>query len=339
MKFYNVFSGALSGTMYDTYVKNLGDNQFNNLHSYWYFKDYNDEKILSAFKMTKGNVMIDSGAFTAYADSEMKKGKKDAKEKHVDINQYIEDYLNWINKWDDYVSLFGQMDRIPMRNNTPEEIDQFCQITWQNYLYMTARMKSPKKLLYTFHFGEDFKWLKQALEYRDQNGDPIDYMAIGGLVGKTTKERIGFLDACFKIIADSSNPHIKVHGFGVSSEKVWRKYPFESCDSFTPGMNTNHGYTYDEFGNYREKDYKKHFTPEDPTKRSKTLLGLETKIDPDFVPETAKSEEQLQQEAYERVNGKTELLVHNIKHWHDLANSIQKPDITKFKSSSSLLGI
>ena len=225
MKFYNVFSNFLTGERKEYYQKNIGDRKFNSLHSYWYLKDLSDEKIQDGFNMTKGNIMIDSGAFTAWT-------------KDIEIN--VDTYINWINKWNKYVTTFGQIDVIPPKNATREQLNDCCQRTWNNYLYMTDNVICPKKILYTFHFGENFKWLKQALEYRDSNGKPIEYMALGGLVGRSTKQRINFLNKCFDIIKHSSNPNIKVHGFGVSSEQLWKKYPFESCDSFSPGMKTNY---------------------------------------------------------------------------------------------------
>ena len=66
MKFYNVFSGALSGKTREAYIRNIEDRVFNSLHSYWYLRGYDDEKIIDAFKLTKGNIMIDSGAFTSW---------------------------------------------------------------------------------------------------------------------------------------------------------------------------------------------------------------------------------------------------------------------------------
>lgn len=338
MIFYNVFSGFLTGSSREAYMRNLGDNKFNSLHSYWYLQNYNDEKMLEGFAITKGNIMIDSGAFTAYADAKMKRQKEDDAKKNkksFDINEYIENYINWINKWDKYVTVFGQMDVIPVEAKTAKEYDECCQRTWQNYLYMTSRMNSPKKLLYTFHFGEDFKWLKQAMEYRFPNGEPMDYIALGGLVGRSVKERREFLENCFKIIKSSSNPNVKVHGFGVSSQKLWRDYPFTSCDSFTPGMNANHGFTYDEHGAFREEDYQRIYKPEAPKVQKSLLKGEEIKQPSNYIPEDQKSEEQLKEESLYRNNEKAIMLINNIKYWTDLANNT--PTTTR-KFGSSLLG-
>lgn len=304
MKFFNVFSGNLSGKFKEYFVKNMGDMVFNSLHSYWYFKGLDDETIKDAFSMTKGSIIIDSGAFTAWS-----------KDITIDVDKYIE----WINKWDNYVTAFGQLDVIPLVGASKSDVDECCKKTWDNYLYMTSKMNSPKKLLYTFHVGEDYKWLEQALEYRDEQGKPIEYMALGGLVGKTTQVRKLFLDRCFEIIAKSSNPNIKVHGFGVSSERLWRDYKFESCDSFTPGKNANHGYLCSEHGSYRPDDYRKIFKPRANSKKEEEELA---------AIEAAKSEEQKQQENDIRTDEKTKILLANIKYWTDLGNSIEPPKIS-----------
>lgn len=321
MKFYNVFSGFLTGATKEAYLKNIGDRKFNSLHSYWYLKDLPDEKIIEGFSITKGNIMIDSGAFTAWT-------------KDIDID--VDKYINWINKWNDYAITFGQIDVIPPKTAGLQEIDECCQRTWQNYIYMTNNVVCPEKILYTFHFGEPFKWLRQALEYTLPNGKKMEYMAFGGLVGRTTKQRTEFLDQCFKIIANSSNPYIKVHGFGVSSKKMWTKYPFESCDSFTPGMNANHGFTYDEHGSYREKDYKKYFTPEAPKEYKSGLFpNMKVTQKVEFIPQEEKSDEQLQEESLYRTSEKAKLLISNIEYWNNLANNTIKPDIMIFKENKT----
>ena len=66
MKFYNVLSGTLSGKTREAYIRNIENRVFNSIHSYCYLRGYDDEKIIDAFKLTKGNIMIDSGAFTAW---------------------------------------------------------------------------------------------------------------------------------------------------------------------------------------------------------------------------------------------------------------------------------
>ena len=96
---------------------------------------------------------------------------------------------------------------------------------------MRPKMKKPEGLLYTFHVGEPFEYLKQALEWTDENGKHIPYIALGGMVGKTTSIRENFLDTCFDIIKHSSNPTVKVHAFGMTNFNLLSQYPITSADS------------------------------------------------------------------------------------------------------------
>ena len=319
MKFYNVFSGFLTGSTRDAYMRNIGDNLFNSLHSYWYLKDQSDEKILQGFAITKGNIMIDSGAFTAYADAKMKRQTEEASKKAkkpLDIDEYVEKYIEWINKWDKYVTVFGQMDVIPTGEKSYKELDECCKQTWDNFVYMTNKVNCPEKILYTYHFGEPIKWLEKALQYKLPNGQPLQYIAIGGLVGRSTKDRTAFLDQCFNLICNpDGTPKLKVHGFGVSSSRMWKRYPFESCDSFTPGMNANHGFTYDKFGACQIEDKHTIF------KRRGNTIEEQAELD---RIEAEKDEEVLTAESLERVENKAKLLISNIKHWDDLAENIKE---------------
>ena len=164
-------------------------------------------------------LFIDSGAFSAWT-----KGKV------IDVDEYI----NWINERSDYIDLYAQIDVIPgdiLKGHTQEQVEEAAQATWENYLYMRPKMNKPEGLLYTFHVGEPFRYLEQALEWRDENGNPIPYMALGGMVGKPMPVKKSFLDTCFKIIKKSSNPDIKIHAFGMTSFPLLEQYPITSADS------------------------------------------------------------------------------------------------------------
>ena len=145
-------------------------------------------------------LFIDSGAFSMWT-------------KGVEVN--VDEYIDWINKRAKYIDLYGQVDAIPGNRTggapTYQEVREAAQKTWDNYLYMRPRMKKPEGLLYTFHVGEPKEFLKQALEWTDENGKHIPYIALGGMVGKTTQVRRNFLKMCFDIIKKSSNPNVKVH--------------------------------------------------------------------------------------------------------------------------------
>lgn len=185
---------------------------------------YFDRKAVDKYRdmvASHGKLFIDSGAFSAWTLGKV-------------IN--VDEYIKWINDRADYIDLYGQVDVIPGDRNsgrlpTPEEVREAAQKTWENYLYMRPKMKKPEGLLYTFHVGEPIEFLKQALEWTDENGNHIPYIALGGMVGKTVEVRDRFLKQCFEAIEKSSNPNVKVHAFGMTDRNLLMKYPITSADS------------------------------------------------------------------------------------------------------------
>lgn len=181
-------------------------------------------------------LFIDSGAFSAWT-----KGKV------VDVDQYID----WINNRSEFIDLCGQVDVIPgdIRNgSTPQQVEEAAAATWQNYLYMRPRMAKPDSLLYTFHVGEPYKYLRQALEWVTKEQNHIPYIALGGMVGKPMPVKRAFLDSCFSIIKQSSNPNVKVHAFGMTSLDILESYPITSADSTSWIMTGANGNITTDFG-------------------------------------------------------------------------------------------
>lgn len=186
--------------------------------------NYFDKAAIDKYKemiSSHGKLFIDSGAFSAWTQGKV-----------IDVDEYI----SWINARADYIDLYGQIDAIPGDRNSGkvpsgEEVRIAAQKTWENYLYMRPKMKKPEGLLYTFHVGEPIEFLKQALEWRDDTGNPIPYIALGGMVGKPADVRDRFLEQCFEVIKKSSNPNVKVHAFGMTDRNLLSKYPITSADS------------------------------------------------------------------------------------------------------------
>lgn len=178
-----------------------------------------DPKGLDIYHLFGSKLFIDSGAFSMWT-------------KGVEVD--VDEYIKWINKRAKYIDLYGQVDAIPGNRTgvpTMEEVREAAQKTWENYLYMRPKMKKPEGLLYTFHVGEPKEFLKQALEWTDEKGKHIPYIALGGMVGKPAKVRRNFLRMCFDIIKKSSNPNVKVHAFGMTSRDLLAEFPITSADS------------------------------------------------------------------------------------------------------------
>lgn len=185
----------------------------------------------------KGHLLIDSGAFSAHT--------RDAE---VDVDAYI-DFLNRI---DPYVHVCAQVDKIPGKFRKPktrQELEEAPELSWQNYLYMRPKLKSPEKLLPIFHQGEDYKWLHNILEWRDpETGAKVEYMGISPANDQPVKEKIKFIEKCFNIIKKSSNPDIKTHAFGMTSLYVLEMYPFTSADSTSWLLNGANGSIMTKYG-------------------------------------------------------------------------------------------
>lgn len=169
----------------------------------------------------KSKLFIDSGAFTAHT-------------KGVDIP--VDSYIEFVNSIDDYVTIFAQMDKIAgIRGQevSTEEQQEAPRLSWENYLYMVKRVKSRDKLLPVFHQGDDFKWLKNMLEYTHEDGKHIKYIGISPNKGLSSSTWKPWLEKVFKYINESSNPNVCTHAFGVGAIKVLEQFPFTSADSTT----------------------------------------------------------------------------------------------------------
>ena len=160
-----------------------------------------------------GKLMIDNGAFTFYRQG----GSLD-----------IDEYIQWLNDNDEYIDYAVALDDIPgtwQHGHTSEEVKISAEKTWQNYLYMRKRVKSPDKLLPVVHMGEHMDNLVRYLEYKD-----LKYLCISGLKNITNKQREEWYRKCFSYIC-RLRPDIKIHCLGSATIQNAEKYPFTSMDA------------------------------------------------------------------------------------------------------------
>lgn len=169
---------------------------------------------------SKCKLFIDSGAFSAWT-----KGKA------IDIDEYI----NFINTYKEYFTVCASVDSIPGEARTTytataEQVAESAKKTWDNFLYMRAKMDNPDILLCTFHCGESWEVLEKILSYQDEHGF-IKYIAFGGLVGKSEAIIKTFFEKAFHIVKNSPNPNVNIHAFGMTRFSYLEEYPFTSADS------------------------------------------------------------------------------------------------------------
>lgn len=171
-------------------------------------------------------IMVDSGAYSHYANS-LKKGivltDKDKQE-------YTDKYIDFLNEYGKYLECFVAVDSVP----DPKNVDPtYGQKTWDNYLYMYDKLHEDirDKLIPVFHYGEDFKWLNNFLEYKHADGTPIAYIGLAISMEDASRVRITWAQKCLNMIANSSNPTVKTHAFGVGVKSVLDHIDVTSTDA------------------------------------------------------------------------------------------------------------
>lgn len=164
-------------------------------------------------------LVVDSSAYSAWTQG-----------LEIDIDEYIQ----FINNISDVVYWFAELDKIPGKfreEHTSEELAEAPEISWKNYLYMIKRVNCPKKILPIFHMGEDFKYLRQMLEYRFEDGEHIEYIGISPDNGVHVAEKVKWYQQVWKIIHESSNPNVLTHNFGMTTLSIMEQFPSMSSDS------------------------------------------------------------------------------------------------------------
>lgn len=164
------------------------------LVSYFYYKDHDLAKWLrDEFEEPWPRLFGDSGAYSA-----------DARGETIDVD----DYMAWVRRWEPLMDVYANVDVI----GDPEG-------TWRNQQYIESHGLSP---LPVFHVGTPY-------EYLDRLCDNYDYLALGGMVPYALRHPtlMRHLIRSFKIIGDRA----RVHGFGVSGQKILRSFPWFSVDS------------------------------------------------------------------------------------------------------------
>ena len=147
---------------------------------------------------TKTDIFLDSGAFSAFTQG---------------VNIDIQEYIDFIKNHQEHLTVYANLDVI----GSPEG-------TWKNQRRMEKAGLMP---LPCFHYGEDPKWLKMYLSRG------YEYIALGGMVPISTPDLKIWLDDIWKnYLTDAEGmPIIKVHGFGLTSNSLMRRYPWWSVDS------------------------------------------------------------------------------------------------------------
>jgi len=170
------------------------------LESYHYI---HKQSQVEAIRANNETVFLDSGAFSAFSLGT-----------EINIDAYIK-YCHAnadIIRVEEGVLMASVLDGI----GDPQK-------TYENQLYMESKGIRP---LPCFHYGEDPRYL----EYYIAN---YEYITIGGMVGKSSKDLINWLDSIWPryMLDGEGNARLKVHAFGITSQRIMQAYPWHSVDS------------------------------------------------------------------------------------------------------------
>lgn len=185
--------------------------------------EYLDEGIVKS-------LFIDSGAYSVHSQG----FEKVSKGRFATFEEMVDEYIEYVNKLDDKIIAVAQFDHIPgkfRQSKSPEDYVESAQLSWENYLYMRPKMKSPDKLLAVQHFGESFDNLDRILNWKDEEGKGIGYCGLSPANDSSVSVKNDYLRDCYQHIKESSNPDVHTHLFGYTSLPGLELFPWYSADS------------------------------------------------------------------------------------------------------------
>lgn len=185
---------------------------------------YMTEGIKNQLKKTKkekkknfNKVFLDSGAFSIFTRG---------------ISIGIDNYIEFCKENAALFEVMASFDVIP---SAKYNVIDAGQKSWENYLYMLEKGVDKNKLIPIFHYGEPYSFFQRMIDHG------CDYIGIAPSQAKSSKRKYHFISACFDLVKKSKRD-IKIHGFGVSAEKMMVRYPFYSADSAKPVRLSSNGY-------------------------------------------------------------------------------------------------
>lgn len=161
-----------------------------------------------------GKLFVDSGAFSVH-----KSGAT------VEVDPYI-DYLN---EHEADITYYIQLDHIPGvwgQVRTVEMTLESCDKTWDNFQYMYARLKNPKKLCPVYHMGEPM-W---ALERIIDSEYDFECICISGSKDIQQNQHLDWYDKCINKIK-TRRPDVRIHMLGVGKPQLNHKLNMSSMDA------------------------------------------------------------------------------------------------------------
>jgi hypothetical protein len=165
---------------------------------------------------------FDSGAFSIWTRvEEFKKATGGTIEDYYvsdEFMTYAKSYVEMIKTHPEISQFYANIDVIGNAD-----------LTWQNQQLLEGMGIKPVPVV---HFGTDMKWMRHYVKRG------YTYIGLGGLVGgkvggSASADKGRWITEAFQTVCKAPTylPSVRFHGFGVSTWKIIRKYPWYSVDS------------------------------------------------------------------------------------------------------------
>lgn len=243
------------------------------------------QRYVDEMREAGAKVFLDSGAFSAHS---------------LGVSIDIKAYCEYIHRNRDIIR---NEDGVLMASVLDGIGDPL--LTWQNQVYMERAGVPP---LPCFHFGEDERYLEHYVKN-------YSYITIGGMVRKRIDDLIKWLDYIWpKYMLDGNGrPRLKVHAFGITTERIMERYPWHSVDSSSWIQAASFGTVFTSaFGpiaisgkHPSRHDYGRHLTTLTPLERRAVVAELVgSGFDPDRLAEVYQSRAAFNMHEYVKLNGR-----------------------------------
>jgi hypothetical protein len=197
-------------------------------------------KWLELTRGKEGNIILDSGAFSAWNKGVI-----------IDLDQYINYAHHAIKRAERTGKKIRvvNLDVIPgsvgktntLKKNVREEA---AEKGYKNLMKMKANGITP---IHVFHQGEDYQWLYKMIEQ-------TDYIGISPANDVPNQSREAWLTEVFTKL-QSENIEVNTHGFAVFISKMLRALPWTSSDAISWLMIAANGSIIYPIGGFKNFDY------------------------------------------------------------------------------------
>ena len=231
--FAAVWAGQKSGEMGTLGVKNrLVSYHYPNQFPSWLEVTGND----------KGNIILDSGAFSAW-----NKGA------HIDIEDYIDFALEAIDKGSalNKTVRVVNLDVIPGKKGETRHLSttQINAAAKEGFFNMKHMMEAGITPIHVFHQGESWKWLERMV-------DKVPYIGISPANDMSVPSRKQWVEGVFEYMY-KNNVTADTHGFAVWVPDLLKDLPWTSCDAATWRLVSAYGGIYYPNGGFANPDFSK----------------------------------------------------------------------------------